>query len=58
MQVDIPKEFDFERECRMMTAIRQRLEATGLDAEIKVPRVVGCLGCRGMIVQQRMEGAC
>lgn len=56
MRAVIPKEFDFEREARLMGALRVRLARSA--PRLVVPEPVMPLCGPGCIVMQRLYGAC
>lgn len=56
MQQAVPKEFDFEREARLMVALRARM--AGLVHDLVIPEPVLPLCGPGIIVMQRMQGVC
>jgi aarF domain-containing kinase len=57
IQASIPKEFDFRREARLQAAIRARLLARGGSAAaVHIPRPLGALCSRGLIVMERLPG--
>lgn len=56
IQTQIPKEFDFVRERRMMEVIRGRLEASGAHPGVLIPRSVPELCTARQLVLEKMEG--
>jgi predicted unusual protein kinase regulating ubiquinone biosynthesis (AarF/ABC1/UbiB family) len=54
MQIAVPKEFDFQREARLMGALRQRM--TSVAPDLVIPEPVLPLCGPGIIVMQRMQG--
>ena len=54
MAETVGKEFDFEREARLMETVRQRLEVSNTD--VKIPKPIQPLTSTRLLVMKRMQG--